>query len=354
MHRHIEGGEVKRDLFSRESTKHVTWNWGLIFVWFRKINWREHLCSPYRQRDIIAAPRRRRHPPPSSPPPAVVVAAARRRNLLLGATHPNVNPCEERRRSAPASARDVVYDGGHGGRRAPPTPAPCHMPPRPPNTNSMLIVTSLLKPDAAALQPRQHRVRRPKGAPTIPLASSPSSRWLRRPRALASSSSVARLTGDNTLNFFCFFVLWRFIDHLLRFAFSGVFRRFPAFSGVFRRFPAFSGVFRRFPAFSGIFRSVGDKIPLHQIFGGAQIPAPFSAVENCVKMGGQWPPYPPETFFLVSSTDHQPARRRPRAPKSTKKQANHHGPLQEGRREQPRCPLRRGRRGRRRGRARGV
>jgi hypothetical protein len=46
VHHHIEGGEEKRDLFSRESTKHVTWNSGIIFVWFRKINWRELTCVP--------------------------------------------------------------------------------------------------------------------------------------------------------------------------------------------------------------------------------------------------------------------------------------------------------------------
>jgi hypothetical protein len=60
----------------------------------------------------------------------------------------------------------------------PPHPrALLHAPP-----NNMLIVTSLLKPDAAALLPRQHRVRRPTPATALtPLASSPSSRWLRRP-----------------------------------------------------------------------------------------------------------------------------------------------------------------------------
>ena len=58
VHRHIEGGEVKRDLFSRESTKHVTWNSGLIFVWFQKINWRELTCVPP---TTMLSPR----PPPS-------------------------------------------------------------------------------------------------------------------------------------------------------------------------------------------------------------------------------------------------------------------------------------------------
>ena len=106
----------------------------------------------------------------------------------------NVHPCEERHRSTPASARDVVYDGGRGGRRAPPTTAPCHMPP----PNNMLIVTSLLNPDAAVLQPRQHRVRRPTPATAL---TPRQYRWRRRPRrdgsvghvALASSSSAARL-----------------------------------------------------------------------------------------------------------------------------------------------------------------
>ena len=44
----------------------------------------------------------------------------------------NVHPCEECRRSASASARDVVSDGERGGRRAPAPPAPpapCHTPP---------------------------------------------------------------------------------------------------------------------------------------------------------------------------------------------------------------------------------
>jgi hypothetical protein len=57
-----------------------------------------------------------------------------------------------------------------------PPPAP-RLATRPPN--NMLIVTSLLKPYAAALLPRQHHVRRPAPA-TAPLALSPSSRWLRR------------------------------------------------------------------------------------------------------------------------------------------------------------------------------
>ena len=80
---------------------------------------------------------------------------------------PNVYPCEER-------------EGRRFRRRPWRTPCPLHpraLPHAPPN--NMLIVTSLLKPDAAALLPRQHHVRRPTPA-TAPLASSPSSRWLRR------------------------------------------------------------------------------------------------------------------------------------------------------------------------------
>jgi hypothetical protein len=64
-----------------------------------------NICSRSHQRDNIAAP--------------AIAAAAR----------PNVHPCKERRRSASASTRDVVSDGGRDGRRAPPTPAPCHTPP---------------------------------------------------------------------------------------------------------------------------------------------------------------------------------------------------------------------------------
>ena len=43
MHRRIEGEEVKRDLFSRESTKHVTWNLGLFLCGSKKTD----LCTPY-------------------------------------------------------------------------------------------------------------------------------------------------------------------------------------------------------------------------------------------------------------------------------------------------------------------
>jgi len=61
----------------------------------------------------------------------------------------------------------------------------------------MLIVTSLLKPDAAALLPRQHHVRRPTPATAL---TPQQYRWRRRPRcdgsvarvALASSSSAGR------------------------------------------------------------------------------------------------------------------------------------------------------------------
>ena len=55
MHHHIEGGEAKSDLFSRDSTKHVTWNSDLIFLWFRKINWRELTCVPPSGRDAVEA-----------------------------------------------------------------------------------------------------------------------------------------------------------------------------------------------------------------------------------------------------------------------------------------------------------
>jgi hypothetical protein len=66
----------------------------------------------------------------------------------------------------------------------------------------MLIVTSLLKPDATALLPRQHRVRRPTPATAL---TPRQYRWRRRPRrdgsvdhvALASSLSAARLGSEN-------------------------------------------------------------------------------------------------------------------------------------------------------------
>jgi hypothetical protein len=61
----------------------------------------------------------------------------------------------------------------------------------------MLIVTSLLKPDAAALLPRQHHVRRPTPATAL---TPKQYRWRRHPRcdgsvyhvALVSSLSVGR------------------------------------------------------------------------------------------------------------------------------------------------------------------
>jgi hypothetical protein len=64
-----------------------------------------------------------------------------------------------------------------------------------------LIVTSLLKPDATALLPRQHRVHRPTPATML---TPWQYRWHRRPRrvgsvdhvALASLSSAARLGSE--------------------------------------------------------------------------------------------------------------------------------------------------------------
>ena len=120
--------------------------------------------------------------------------------------------------------------------------------------NNMLIVASLLKPDAAALLPRQNRVRRPTPATAL---TTQQYRWRRRPRrdgsvdhvALASLLSAARLTVYNMLHFF---VARRIIDHS---------RRFAAFCVVLRRFAAFYGVLRRFTAFYGVLRRVVDKFP---------------------------------------------------------------------------------------------
>ncbi len=52
----------------------------------------------------------------------------------------------------------------------------------------MLIVTSLLKPDAAALLPRQHHVRRPALTPR-------QYRWRRRPRRDVSVARVALVSS---------------------------------------------------------------------------------------------------------------------------------------------------------------
>jgi hypothetical protein len=90
-----------------------------------------------------------------------------------------------------------------------PPPHPRALPHAPP-PNNMLIVASLSKPDAAALLPRQHRVRRP--TPATALAPR-QYRWRRRPRrdgsvgqvALASSSSAARLGSECFIIFSLFF-----------------------------------------------------------------------------------------------------------------------------------------------------
>ncbi len=70
-----------------------------------------------------------------------------------------------------------------------------------PPPNNILIVASLLKPDAATLLPRQHRVHRPTPATAL---TPRQYRWRRRPRrdgsvdhvALASLSSAARLGSE--------------------------------------------------------------------------------------------------------------------------------------------------------------
>jgi hypothetical protein len=99
----------------------------------------------------------------------------------------------------------------------------------------MLIVTSLLKPDAAALLPRQHHVRRPTPATAL---TPRKYRWRRRPRcdgsvghvALASSSSAARLGSEYCIIFsslFCKFFVRCFLEkvskntHLIHVVLSG-------------------------------------------------------------------------------------------------------------------------------------
>jgi hypothetical protein len=75
---------------------------------------------------------------------------------------------------------------------------------------------------------------------------------------------------------------------------------FAAFCGVLLRFAAFCGVLQHFAAFCGILRHVGNKFLLQdQIFGGGSNPCPlfWSVENNCAKMGGQWPPFPPENIF---------------------------------------------------------
>jgi len=67
-----------------------------------------------------------------------------------------------------------------------------HAPP-----NNMLIVTSLLKPDAAALLPRQHHVRRPTPATAL---TPRQYRWRRRPRR---DGSVARVALVSSLSAGC-------------------------------------------------------------------------------------------------------------------------------------------------------
>jgi hypothetical protein len=46
VHHHVEGGEVKSDSLSRESKVQMTWNSGLHFFLFWKLNWRELTSVP--------------------------------------------------------------------------------------------------------------------------------------------------------------------------------------------------------------------------------------------------------------------------------------------------------------------
>jgi hypothetical protein len=110
------------------------------------------------------------------------------------------------------------------------------------------------------------------------------------------------------LLFDCFAAFCGILQHFA--AFCGVLQHFAAFCGIMRRFAAcwgvfwcvavFFGVLQRFSAFCGVlairFRC-GTKC-----FGGSNPHPLFWLVENNrAKMGGQWPPFPPENIFLVSS-----------------------------------------------------
>jgi hypothetical protein len=81
-------------------------------------------------------------------------------------------------------------------------------------------------------------------------------------------------------------------------------RRFAAFCGVLRRFVAFCGVLRRFAAFCG---ALAINFCCRTKYLGGSNPRPlFWLVENDrAKMGGQWPRFPPENIFLVSSREHE-------------------------------------------------
>jgi hypothetical protein len=83
-------------------------------------------------------------------------------------------------------------------------------------------------------------------------------------------------------------------------AFCGILQHFAAFCGVLQHFAAFCGVFRRFLAFCGVLA-----ISFHcgtKCFGGSNPHPLFWLVENNrAEIGGQWPSFPPENIFLVSS-----------------------------------------------------
>ncbi len=115
-------------------------------------------------------------PPPSSSPPPV--AALRTFILAKNAAAALLL----------ASARDVVSDGGRGGRHALPTPASCHTPPPQQHVDCRFP----FKADAAALLSRQHHVRRP--TPTTFLTPQ-QYRWRRHPRRDGSVARVALVSS---------------------------------------------------------------------------------------------------------------------------------------------------------------
>ena len=117
-----------------------------------------NICSRSRQRDNIAAP---------------AIDAAPRKTSILAKNAAAVLLLARGTSFPTAVVADAV---------PPPTPAPCHTPAPP---NNMLIFTSLLKPDAAALL---HHVRRPTPATAL---TPRQYHWRHRPRRNGSVDRVA-------------------------------------------------------------------------------------------------------------------------------------------------------------------
>ncbi len=110
-------------------------------------------------------------------------------------------------------------------------------------------------------------------------------------RRFVAFCGVLRQIGDNCERVAAFCGV---VQHFA--VFCCVLRRFAAFCNVLRCFAAFCGVWRCLTAFCGVSRRVGDEFSLQdQIWGGGANHRPlFWWVENNrVKMGGQWPCFPP-------------------------------------------------------------